>query len=322
MKRALSALLGVCLVLALSPVGFAANVSVAVSPESKVTGPWLKLGDIATVSGEAAERVKMLRELKLGEAPFPGTTVFMTPESLEPKLAANRVDFTEITWSVPAQFKITTLSQPVSGRKIADMAKTFLTQAAMGSMISMLDMPGDIQAPVGKMELAPELFGPIRYNGPTTVNIAIRTEGRIFLKVPVRFEVRRFLDVVVAAVNLNAGDILSEQSVRMERLDTGTMPAGYLTELDKAVGLQVRYPIPPGSVLSERSLTHPILIRRGELVRIVGRVGEIEVYANGIAFSQGAAGDLIRVQNSVTKKILTGRLQEDKSVLVLNQPGG
>ena len=37
---------------------------------------------------------------------------------------------------------------------------------------------------------------------------------------------------------------------------------------------------------------------------------------------QGAAGDLVRVQNLVTKKFLTGRVQNDKSVLVLNQPGG
>ena len=80
--------------------------------------------------------------------------------------------------------------------------------------------------------------------------------------------------------------------------------------------------MPPGSVLSERNLSRPILIKRGENIRIVARVGELEVFANGVTFSQGAAGDLVRVQNSVTKRIMTGRVQEDKSVLVLNQPGG
>ena len=80
--------------------------------------------------------------------------------------------------------------------------------------------------------------------------------------------------------------------------------------------------MPPGSVISERNLSRPILIKRGENIRIVARVGELEVFANGVTFSQGAAGDLVRVQNSVTKRIMTGRVQEDKSVLVLNQPGG
>jgi flagella basal body P-ring formation protein FlgA len=54
----------------------------------------------------------------------------------------------------------------------------------------------------------------------------------------------------------------------------------------------------------------------------VARIGDIDVDGGGVAFSQGASGDLIRVQNTITKRILTGRVQEDKSVLVLNQPGG
>ena len=322
MKKALAALLGLCLMWVLSPVGWAATVSIVVNSDSQVRGPALTLGDIATVSGDPAARVKALRELKLGDAPDPGTTVFMTPESLEPRLAANRIDFSEIAWEVPSQFKISTLFQPVNGAKIADAAKIFLAQTAMGSTVNMVDMPSDIQAPLGKLELLPELSGGIRYNGVTIVNVAIRADGRSFLKTPVRFEVRRYQEVVVAAGNLNAGDILTEQSVRLERLDTGAMPAGYLTETGKAVGLQVRYPMPPGSVLSERSLTRPILIKRGEQVRIVARIGEIEIYANGVSYSQGAVGDLIRVQNTTTKKILTGRVQEDKTVLVINQPGG
>ena len=322
MKRALAVLLGVCLVWVLSPVVWAASVSIVVNSDSQVKGPALTLGDIATVSGDPAARVKALRELKLGDAPDPGTTAFMTPESLEPRLAANRIDFSEISWAVPAQFKISTLSHPVNGAKIAEAATAFLSQTAMGATINRVDMPSDIQAPVGKLELFPELSGGLRYIGVTTVNVAIRADGRSFLKTPVRFEVRRFQDVVVAAGNLNAGDILTEKSVRLERLDTGSMPAGYLTETAKAVGLQVRYPMPPGSVLSERSLTRPLLIRRGEQVRIVARIGEIEIYANGVSYSQGAVGDLVRVQNTTTKKILTGRVQEDKTVLVLNQPGG
>ncbi len=322
MKRTLAAILCIGLMLALCPVVFAANVSVAVKPETKVIGPWVTLGDIAVVSGESLERVKKLKELNLGEAPDPGTTVLMTPESLEPKLIATHADFSAITWSVPSQFKITTASQPVSGQKIVDMARSFLTQSATGAILNLIDLPTDIQAPVGKLELTPELSGPVRYNGLTTVNVAIRADGRSYVKVPVQFEVRRYLDVVVAAINLNAGDILSEQSVRLDRMDAGKMPAGYLTELNKAVGLQVRHAIVPGSVISEKSLIHPILVKRGEIVRLVSRIGEIEVAANGIAFAQGAAGDLIRVQNTTTKRILTGRVQDDKSVLVINQPGG
>lgn len=322
MKRALAAIFCIMLVLAPCPVAFASPASISVKSESSVRGPWLTLGEIALISGESPERVQMLKELKLGDAPAPGTTAFFTPASLEPKLVATHADFSAITWSVPDNFKVTTLSQLVGGKKIADMAQTYLAQAAVGSTLVRMDSPADLQAPAGQLELTPELSGPVRYSGATTVHVTVRTDGRSFVKVPVRFEVRRYLEVVVAAANLNAGDILSEQSLRLERVDAGKLPAGYLTETGRAVGLQVRYAVPPGSILYEKNLSRPILVQRGEIVRLTSRIGDIEVSAGGVALSQGAAGDLVRVQNSATKRILTGRVQEDKSVLVHSQLGG
>ena len=104
--------------LAFCPTVFAENVKVAVKPISVVRGPELSFGDIADISGGTVERVTFLKQLRLGDAPAPGSAVFLTPQSLEPLLLATRADFSSITWSVPASFKITTSSQPVSGKKI------------------------------------------------------------------------------------------------------------------------------------------------------------------------------------------------------------
>lgn len=322
MKRTLAALLGLCLMLTFCPVAFAGNVTVAVKTMSVVRGPGLTFGDIAEISGGAAERVKVLKDLYLGDAPAPGTTVFLTPQSLEPILAATHADFSAINWSVPVNFKITTASQAVNGMKIAELARSFITQATIGATVRIVETPSDVQAPLGKLELTPEISGQIRYNAPTTVLVAVRTDGGVFVKVPVQFEVKRILDVVVAVENLNAGEIIAARSVRLEPMDAGKLQPGYVTELGKVVGMQIRQAVTPGSVLFERSLTRPILVRQGEMIRIAARIGEIEVSAGGVAMSQGAVGDLIRVQNLTTKRFLTGRVQQDKSVLVLNQQGG
>ena len=322
MKRMLAVLLGVCLMLTFCPVAFADNVTVAVKTASVVRGPGLTFGDIAEISGGAAERIKVLKDLYLGDAPAPGTTVFLTPQSLEPKLAATHADFSAINWSIPANFKITTASQAVSGKKITELARTFIAQATLGAMVRLVETPADVQAPLGKLELTSELSGQIRYNAPTTVLVAIRTDGGSFVKVPVQFEVKRILDVVVAVGNLNTGEIISAGAVRLEAMDAGKLQPGYLTDLSKVIGMQIRQAVTPGSVLFERSLTRPILVKQGEMIRIAARIGEIEVSAGGVAMTQGAVGDLIRVQNLTTKRFLTGRVQEDKSVLVLNQQGG
>ena len=90
MKQIRTLLLTAAMIWLITPTVFAANLTIAVRPESEVKGPWLTLGDIAAVSGDSAERVKLFRELPLGDAPKPGTTEYLTPATLEPKLAANR----------------------------------------------------------------------------------------------------------------------------------------------------------------------------------------------------------------------------------------
>ena len=92
--------------------------------------------------------------------------------------------------------------------------------------------------------------------------------------------------------------------------------------MNKVIGLQLRYAVAPGTVLGERNVMRPILVKRGEVIRLLARVGTLEVAALGVALSGGASGDLIRVQNSNTKKIMNGYVQDDKSVLVMSQPGG
>jgi flagella basal body P-ring formation protein FlgA len=321
MKRTGAILLCVGLLLGFWPVAFAANATVSVRTVSTVKGPDFTLADIAEVGGAQPERVKYLKGLRLGEAAEPGKEIFLTPQLLESRLLATRADFSAITWSVPASFKVITSSQRVQGKLLADLAQGLMNQAAQGTTVRLVEIPADIEVPLGKLELTPELVGSAHFNGLTTVQVTVRADGVNFAKIPVQFEVKRFLPVVVVAENLNAGEILSPRSIRLETMDVGKMQAGYLTDIQKAIGLQARYAITPGTILHERALSRPILVKQGEMVRIAARIGEIEVSANGLAMSRGAAGDLIRVQNLTTKRMLTGRVQDDKSVLVLNQQG-
>lgn len=323
MKRAGALLVSLgLLLLVMSSTGFAANATVSVRAASTVTGPGLTLGDIAEIGGAQAERVSYLKQLRLGEAPTPGATIFLTPQLLETRLLETRADFSAISWSVPINFKISTSSQRIAGKTLADLAQGLVNQTAQGAIVRLIETPADLAAPLGKIELTPSVVGAVRYNGLTTVQIAVRAGGDIFTRVPVQFEVKRFLEVVVAAENLNAGEILSDRSVRLETMDVGRMQPGYLTETLKVIGMQLRQAMTQGSILHERALVRPILVKQGEMVRIAARIGEIEVSASGLALSAGAAGDLIKVQNLTTKRLMTGRVQADKSVLVLDQQGG
>jgi flagella basal body P-ring formation protein FlgA len=329
MIRVAAFCLGICLLAIAGPVQ--AAVTIAVKAESTVSGPNLTLGDIAAITGGESERIKQLKNLSLGDAPPPGVTGILTPELLEPRLIATRADFTGVTWEVPKQFRITTASQFIGGIGIQAAAENYLRRmlekeglvaGADDLTLNRLDTAADMRVPTGKMELVPELYGAVRYHIPTTVMVSVRTDGKTFAKIPLRFEVRRFQNVAVAAVTLGSGDSVSNGSLKFERMDVGKLAAGYITDFAQYEGWLARNAIAPGTVLTENMIVKPTLIKRGDTVRIVARIGQMEVSAAGLALSQGGVGDRIRVQNIDTKKYLSGRVQADKSVLVMEDRGG
>jgi len=312
-----------------APVASAEGITIAVLQDSTVQGPVMTLGEIAEVNGDNPARLKTLREVKIGAVAAPGTSLTMTPEMLGARLIASGADFTGVTWDVPRSFRVVTASQIVGGQRIADAAKSFIEKSIGGSRplssgssvtISLLETPADLTAPRGKLELIAQIPAGIRHSSPTLAVVSVRTDGRPYTEVTVRFEVKRYEDVIVAANTIDTGDSLSAPDLRIERADVGPLGNLYFTDAAKAIGMTARRPIPRGTVLNSSMLTSTLVIKRGATVQIVAKVGDMQVGATGQALNDGAVGDLVRVQNLDTKKIITGRVQADATVLIMKSP--
>jgi flagella basal body P-ring formation protein FlgA len=61
----------------------------------------------------------------------------------------------------------------------------------------------------------------------------------------------------------------------------------------------------------------PVLIKRGSMVILIALVGSMEVTASGQAMQDGYEGQLIRVKNVNSNKIVLGKVIEENKVQVL-----
>jgi flagella basal body P-ring formation protein FlgA len=104
-------------------------------------------------------------------------------------------------------------------------------------------------------------------------------------------------------------------------LDTGRLTAGFLTDINKAVGLQAVNFLRPGTVLNSFSLRQPALIKRGSTVNILARAGGLEVSTVGIAMQDGILGQIIRVQNANSRRFLSAKVLDGSSVLATSSNG-
>ena len=79
-----------------------------------------------------------------------------------------------------------------------------------------------------------------------------------------------------------------------------------MTAAAQLVGAEARRPLQAGRVVSERDLQAPRLVLRGQTVRLTYAKPGLRLSALGIAQTDGALGDLVRVVNLDSRRQLQG----------------
>ena len=120
-------------------------------------------------------------------------------------------------------------------------------------------------------------------------------------------------EVIVATRPLSSGTIVTASDVSLEERYVSE-PVERLT-IDDVVGRRTRSDLYPGEVLSQRRLitTRPKrvepLVRPRDNVRLVARSGSVQVtLAAAEVLQTGAEGDLVRVRNSDSGRVVVGRV--------------
>ncbi len=112
------------------------------------------------------------------------------------------------------------------------------------------------------------------------------------------------------------GETLGPADVRPETLRVPGVSVDYVTTLSQIEEQHLRRSRPAGSVLMFGDFQTDPVIRRGEAVVLVARIGAIEVRSNGRALADAQAGGRVRVQSEASLKVVEGRADEERRVWV------
>lgn len=174
-----------------------------------------------------------------------------------------------------------------------------------------------LSKPLVEARVASQSGSPAACPQPTVEAVDTRNPGRLRFAVfcpgddggRQQFIVRAKVsaEVLVATGPLSFGRTLVAEDLTLERRDVANLrdavsdPAG-------AVGLALKRSLRPGQALLRPMLVAPVLVHRGEAVRIVARRGAVEVSSAGEALENGQAGAAIRVRNTGTGKVIQARI--------------
>ena len=113
--------------------------------------------------------------------------------------------------------------------------------------------------------------------------------------VTISAKVERLRSVVVSVRSIERGTIIGNADVEVQ-LAGGHAPATAVESIAEVVGKEAVRAVDAGDVLLASGVRNPLLVQRGETVKVSARTGGITVSTFVVVQQNGALGDLVQVQ--------------------------
>jgi flagella basal body P-ring formation protein FlgA len=163
---------------------------------------------------------------------------------------------------------------------------------------------------------APQAFSPAGNGARGALSVGVRCTSPVSwtLYIPVRISETRQIMVLNRA--LNRGEIVTADAISLQERDITTLPYGYLATAAEAVGKTIKRPLTAGSVLTPDALELQRIIKRGQSVTLLSRIGGLEIRAQGTAMADAAQGDRLKVENTSSRRIVEGVVRSADTIEV------
>lgn len=305
--------------------------------ECKCQSALIKLGDVAEVRDGDPARAQELSQIEL--FPAPGRTKTLRLRELEEMLSLSGIDVSTHSFAgspaiaihpakTPAVAQANSMAKPIALSKAASQRARSLVEKAVANRLkgaSEAKAPWEI-----KFELDDQQAQAVLVKG-TELSVAGGQEpwiGRqdfvVTATAPggmVRFEISAQISlppmVVVATRPMRKGEVVRASDVELEPALGQVQAAIY--RLEDVLGKETTRAVATGQVLDSGFIRSPILVQRGEVVRVIAKAAGVRVKSNGRAMTDGGHGDLIEVQMLEGKQRYTARVVNYQEVEVYAQ---
>jgi flagella basal body P-ring formation protein FlgA len=153
-----------------------------------------------------------------------------------------------------------------------------------------------------------------RIGGP--VGITIFTGQAASVRVSA--DVKVVADYVVAGRPVAGGKVLVAADLKAVRGAVAQVPFRRLPTLVEVIGARALRPLAPSEVIQPSFVAAIPMVRAGQTVTAMARIGSVEASLTFIAVDGGATGDVIRIVNPDTKRTLRARVVSTGLVEVIN----
>lgn len=149
----------------------------------------------------------------------------------------------------------------------------------------------------------------------------IRCEGHSSWEVAVTIKPDIYLPVLVAKNTLERGKLLSAADVEMKKHNVVGLRDGFLSSPDDVVGHTLKKRVRDLQPIAPSHLMQAIMVERGQHVLMLAEENGVEARMMGEAMKKGRKGDMIKVRNLSSQKVVNAIIDGPAVVRMLVAPG-
>lgn len=194
-------------------------------------------------------------------------------------------------------------TQKVSGKRIATIAYKELANVAHDpdqAFVPVSVVPDQL---VSDGHLAIRAGSPVGSTSFVNVPVEIDVDGKADRTVMVGYRVQQYVETAVAARDLVAGTVLSQDDLVMARVPfTGVAPNG----TDALVGRKIDNAVLKGQAVRINATSVNQIVKAGSTIVFIVRDSGVVISADAIARTGGGMGDQVFIYNPSTHKALSG----------------
>ena len=293
----------------------AGGVSVELPAEAEATGATIMLGEIATLTGDDPEALKVVSNIELGYMPAPGYSRTLHRWKLERAVTLLAPDI-EVKWTGESACRVEPVVEMIRATDLFETAHKAVRGLFNGEEVTIkaTGIISDISVPRGAV--AAVLRADLTHNkqrpGTWSVPVRVLVDGTPYHTAWIGLNVELYQKLPVLLEPAPKGTKLTTTMFAVRRVrveETNSQPLA-LSLLSDAVAVRA---MPAGHVVTERDVERPLAVNANAPVRIEIVIGHIRASIEGRALQSGRIGDLVTVRIEATGKeiqaTVTGREQ-------------
>jgi len=285
--------------------------------EVTVQGNLLTLGQISVVRGDPA-LVAAAAAIGLGQLSMPGQKAQLDRPTILSRLASQGIPAQRVRLTGAEAITVRRFQKIISTEEFIELGKTFLRQRPPGPAIRAAIptiKPKDLVLPgqVADLQVTPQ-YGKTAARGSVTVQITVTGDGKELGVREIPFRLRYLSHRVVTAKEVPEGTALTAENTKIETLESDQPepanwkpPYGQMAVRTLAAGTEIR-----GDMLNAAQA--PVIVLRNEAVVIRIQRPELVVTAMGIALQEARAGEIVRVRNADSSRVVLCKVNTDGTV--------